>query len=95
MAVDNMVWNITPEGVKERVAVVTEEAWSVPGPTLQGPPEQEGRRPVFSQFSNSGFWMPAYKAQEEAMDEHMNKYNLQDEDWRPEMYKMIEEMGKQ
>ncbi|MFZ9037004.1 MAG: guanitoxin biosynthesis MBL fold metallo-hydrolase GntH [Gammaproteobacteria bacterium] len=95
MASDNMVWNITPEGVEERMAVITEEAWSVPGPTRQGPPEQEGRRPVFSQFSNSGYWLPAYEAQDDAMDEHMNKYNLQDQDWRPGLYKMMRDAEKQ
>jgi ribonuclease Z len=89
MATDNMVWNITADGVVERMAVITEEAWSVPGPTPQGPPEQEGRRPVFSDFTNSGYWLPAYEAQNEAMDRHMEKYNLQDEDWRPGMMKMI------
>ncbi len=89
MAADNMVWNITPAGVKERMAVITEDAWSVSGPTRQGPPEQEGRRPVFSKFTNSGYWMPGYKAQEKAMDQHMEKYNLQDQDWRPGMYKQM------
>ncbi len=88
MAADNMVWNVTPDGVKERMAVITHEAWSVPGPTRQGPPET-GRRPVFSDFTNSGYWKPAYDAQNDAMDEHMEKYQLQNQDWRPEMYKLI------
>ena len=76
-------------GVVERMAVITEEAWSVPGPTPQGPPEQEGRRPVFSDFTNAGYWLPAYEAQNDAMDGHMEKYDLQDEDWRPGMMEMI------
>ena len=88
MATDNMVWNITEDGVVERMAVITHEAWSVPGPTMQGPPV-EGRRPVFSDFTNSGYWADAYKAQDHAMDEHMEKYNLQDQDWRPGMMEMI------
>jgi ribonuclease Z len=90
MAIDNMVWNVTPQGVKERMAVITHEAWSVPGPTRQLPPEK-GRRPVFSDFTNSGFWQPAYESQNEAMDTHMEKYNLQDEDWRPGMFKLMEQ----
>jgi ribonuclease Z len=89
MATDNMVWNVTPDGITERMAVITEEAWSVPGPTRQGPPEK-GRREVFSDFTNAGYWLPAYKAQNEAMDKHMEKYNLQNEDWRPGMFKMME-----
>jgi ribonuclease Z len=94
MATDNMVWNITPDGVTERMAVITEDAWSVPGPTRQGPPQREGRRPVFSKFSNSGYWRPAYEAQEKAMDEHMNKYKLQDQDWRPGLYKQMRDAQK-
>jgi len=88
MATDNMVWNVTPDGVKERMAVITHDAWSVPGPTRQAPPET-GRRPVFSDFTNSGYWLPGYEAQNEAMDKHMEKYNLQDQDWRPGMMQMI------
>jgi ribonuclease Z len=89
MATDNMVWNVTPGAITERMAVITEEAWSVPGPTRQGPPER-GRRPVFSEFTNKAYWLPAYKAQNKAMDKYMEKYNLQDEDWRPGMFKMME-----
>jgi len=88
MAMDNMVWNVTPDGVEERMAVITHEAWSVPGPTRQAPPEK-GRRPVFSDFTNRGYWLPAYEAQNDAMDKHMEKYNLQDQDWRPGMMKMM------
>ena len=88
MATDNMVWNVTPNGIKERMAVIPHEAWGVPGPSRQQPPEQ-GRRPVFSDFTNRGYWAPAYEAQNDAMDEHMEKYNLQDQDWRPRMMQMM------
>ena len=88
MAIDNMVWNVTPDSVEERMAVITHEAWSVPGPTRQAPPET-GRRAVFSDFTNRGYWLPAYEAQNDAMDKHMEKYNLQDQDWRPGMMKMM------
>ena len=88
MAIDNMVWNVRQDGITERMAVITEEAWSVPGPTRQGPPEK-GRRPVFSDFTNAGYWLDAYEAQNEAMDQHMEQYNLQDQDWRPGMMEMM------
>ena len=91
MATDNMVWNITPNGVKERMAVTTEDAWAVPGPTRQPPPDTEARRPVFSDFTNAGYWLDAYEAQNDAMDRHMEKYNLQDQDWRPGMMERIRE----
>ena len=94
MATDNMVWNVTPDGVTERMAVITDNAWAVPGPTRQGPPERAGRRQVFSDFSNAGYWLPAYEAQNEAMDKHMEKYNLQDQDWRPGLFKQVRDAQK-
>ena len=39
MATDNMVWNITRDGIEERMAEATEQAWSVPG--LEPPPARE------------------------------------------------------
>ena len=74
--------------------VITENAWSVPGPIGQGPPEQKNRRPVLSKFSNSGYWLTAYQAQEKALDQHMEKYNLQQQDWRPGLYKMMRDAQK-
>ena len=71
------------------MAVITEEAWSVPGPTRQGGPEGD-RRPVFSDFTNSGYWQPAYQAQDRALDEYMRKHKLEKQDWRPDMKKLIE-----
>jgi len=40
MATDNMVWNITKDEITERMAVITEEAWSVAG--IRPPPKREG-----------------------------------------------------
>jgi hypothetical protein len=36
------------------------------------------------------FWQPAYEAQNEALDLYTEKYNLQDQDWRPEMFQQME-----
>ncbi len=93
MATDNMVWNVTPDGVKERMAVITEDAWSVPGTAKQGL-QEKGRRPVFSEFTDSGYWLPAYEAQDDAMDMYMEKYNLQDQDWRPGMKQMMKDAAE-
>ncbi len=94
MATDNMVWNITANGVKERMAVITEEAWAVAGPTRQGPPQLKKGRAVFSDFTNAGYWLPAYEAQNDAMDIYMKKYGLEDQDWRPGLMKQIEQANK-
>ncbi len=94
MATDNMVWNVTPGEITERMAVITEDAWAVAGTTRQ-PGPVKGRRAVFSDFTNAAYWLPAYEAQNGAMDEHMKRYGLEKEDWRPGMMKQIEEAQKQ
>jgi len=85
MAADMMVWNITKDKVTERMAVSTEEAWAVPGPTRQ-PPPVKGQPPVFSKFILQGRWDEgAQPAQKKMLDEFSEKYNLQDQDWRKQM----------
>ena len=37
---DMMVWNITKDGVTERMAVSPDRASGVPGPTRQPPPDK-------------------------------------------------------
>ncbi|MGI9238344.1 MAG: guanitoxin biosynthesis MBL fold metallo-hydrolase GntH [Woeseiaceae bacterium] len=85
MAADMMVWNITKDKVTERMAVSPEEAWAVPGPARQQPPER-GQPPVFSPFILEGRWdQGAQPAQKRMLDEFSEKYSLQDQDWRKEM----------
>ena len=45
---------------------------------------------MFSDFINSGYWVPAYEAQNEALDRYKEEYGVE-RDWRPGMMKMIEE----
>lgn len=89
MAIDMMVWNVTKEMITERMAVSTDEAWSVPGTAVQPPPEK-GRPNPMSDAMEAGRWLPAFRAQDQSLDRHMNKYGLQDQDWRPGMYEQIE-----
>jgi ribonuclease Z len=81
MAVDNMVWNVTKENVTERMVVSPDRASAVRGPTRQPPPER-GRPSPMSKFIAGGEWGPAFNAQNKMLDEHAEKYNLQDQDWR-------------
>jgi ribonuclease Z len=81
MATDRMVWNVTKDAITERMAVAPANSWAVPGTTRQPPPER-GRPSPMSDFIKSGEWGPAFNAQNELLDEHMKKYNLQDQDWR-------------
>jgi hypothetical protein len=69
------------------MAVSPEEAWAVPGPTRQLPPET-GQPPVFSQYILDGRWDEgAQPAQKRMLDEFAEKYGLQDQDWRKQMKK--------
>ena len=81
MATDLMVWNVTKEGVVERMATATDEAWGVPGTAVQPPPVKGLANPM-SDFINAGKWKEGYDAQNEMLDEHMKKHNLQEQDWR-------------
>ena len=89
MATDMMVWNITKDKITERMAVSTDDAWSVPGTAKQGPPEKGQPNPM-SEEMNRGRWLPAFKAQDKMLDGHMEQYNLQELDWRPAMYEELE-----
>ena len=81
MATDLMVWNITKDKITERMAAVTRRANVVQGPTRQPPPER-GRPDPMSDFIKQGEWGPGFNAQNEMLDEHAERYNLQDQDWR-------------
>jgi len=88
LATDMMVWNITRDKITERMAVSTDDAWSVPGTAKQPPPEKGMPNPT-SDYIEKGRWLPGFKAQDEMLDRHMKKYNLQELDWRPEMYEKL------
>jgi len=89
MATDMMVWNITKDRITERMAVSADEAWSVPGTARQPPPEK-GRPNPMTDDIKKGRWVPGFKAQDEMLDEHMKRYNLEQMDWRPQMYEELE-----
>jgi ribonuclease Z len=57
LATDNMVWNITRDGVKTRMAVSPGEAWSVPGPNRPPKPPAAGTMPdPMSDAVKAGRW---------------------------------------
>ena len=83
VAVDNMVWNITKDKVVERMVVSADRARGVRGPTRQPPPVKGTPSPM-TDFIKKGEWGPAFNAQDEMLDQHSKKYNLQKMDWRKE-----------
>ena len=81
MATDMMVWNVTKDDVKERMAVATEDAWGVEGTAVQPPPEKGMPNPM-SDFIRNGKWREGYEASDPMLDEHARKYDLGSQDWR-------------
>ena len=65
LAEDFMVWNVTKDDIRMRMAVVEEHTWAPPLARPAIPPKPEDRKPVeeklgtsleFSDFTKSGFW---------------------------------------
>jgi len=88
MATDLMVWNVTPEKITERMAVVTEDAWAVPGTAVQPPPEKGRPNPITKEI-DAGRWVPGFEVQDQMLDKYRDDYNLQNQDWRPKMYEKL------
>ncbi len=85
MATDLMVWNITKDKITERMAVATHQAWAVPGDAAP-PPRDPSRKSEYTQFILDGRWDEgAQPPQKRMLDEFMEKYNLQDQDWRKQL----------
>jgi len=76
MATDLMVWNITRDEITERMAVATEEAWSVPG-NKRPLPNEEGENPFihFTEFITNGEW-DVSDAEGRMIRDFMKKYNI-------------------
>lgn len=85
VAVDNMVWNITKDKIVERMVVSADRARGVRGPTRQPPPVRGTPSPM-TDFIKKGEWGPGLNAQNEMLDEHSKKYNLQEMDWRKQKF---------
>ena len=80
-----MVFNITKDKITERMAVMTDDAWAVPsGKRLPRP--EKGRPSTFSPYILQGRWDKGVQpVQKKMLDEFMEKYKLQDQDWRKKM----------
>ena len=75
MATDMMVWNITKDKITERMAVSTENAWSVPGekPPPVGKPGQVP--PQLSEQMMSGMW-PVSDVEGPMIKKFMEDFNI-------------------
>jgi len=87
MATDMMVWNISKDKITERMAVSTDEAWPIPTDAI--PPKRDPGYPnPYSKWILDGRWDEGVQpVQKKMLDEFMEKYNLQDQDWRKQYMK--------
>jgi ribonuclease Z len=78
LAVDNMVWNITKNEIKERMIVSPDQAWAVNGPNKPPKPPARGTLPdPISDFIKAGRWQPAEEAQASMVDAFKKENGLQ------------------
>ena len=57
LATDNMVWNITKDGIKERMTISPDAAWAVAGPTKPPKPPARGTVPdPITDYIKAGRW---------------------------------------
>jgi ribonuclease Z len=83
MATDLMVWNITKDKITERMAVATEEAWSVPGDKRPLPNEKgEDPNEWYTQFILDGKW-DVSDAEGNMLKEYMKKHNIDPAMFKP------------
>jgi ribonuclease Z len=74
MADDMMVWNVTRDGIRERMAVSVDDAWDVAGPTRPPLPDKKFP-PQESEFTLSGRW-DVSDVEDKAFKEFRKKYGL-------------------
>jgi len=78
LAVDNMVWNITKDGITERMAISPDQAWAVNGPTAPPKPPAPGTLPdPLSDKLKAGRWNPqAENAQKEMVEAFKKEHGM-------------------
>jgi ribonuclease Z len=77
LATDNMVWNITKEEIKVRMAVSPDSAWSVAGPKPPlNPPAKGSLADPVSEYIKQGRWQPAEAAQADMIKEFMKEHKM-------------------
>jgi ribonuclease Z len=75
LATDNMVWNITKDKITTRMAVISDEAWSVAGPKQAPAPDTTGLSDPLSDTMRAGKWN-VDDVQKELVDAFDKKYGL-------------------
>jgi len=81
MATDNMVWNIRRDGIEERMAVITEDAWDVPGPGIPLDPDRT-RASEYTDYVLAGLF-DTTEAERQTVDEYNKMFGLEPVPYKP------------
>jgi ribonuclease Z len=82
MATDNLVWNIRKKVILERMAVITEEAWAVPGPGKAPAPDRT-RKSEYTPWT-LGHVYDTRDVEKETFDKFNKQFNLKPAPYKPE-----------
>ena len=82
MATDNMVWNIRRDGIEERMAVITDDAWDVPGPGIPPDPDRT-RASEYTDYVLAGLF-DTTEAEKQTVDEFNKMFGLEPMPYKPE-----------
>jgi ribonuclease Z len=82
MATDNLVWNIRKNEIIERMAVITEEAWAVPGATKQPGPDRT-RKSEYTPWT-LGHVYDTSDVEKETVDEFNKEFKLKPAPYKPQ-----------
>jgi ribonuclease Z len=77
LAIDMMVWNVTKDEITERMAVSTDEAWSVPGTAEQLPPEPGIPDPMTDFIKGGMLMQETVEAQGDLMRAFWKEYDVE------------------
>ena len=77
MADDMMVWNVTRDGIRERMTVSADNAWDVAGPNRPPIPDKK-YPPQESDWILAGRWQPAVQVDEAAFRNFRKQHGLDD-----------------
>ena len=81
MATDNMVWNIRRDGIEERMAVITEDAWDVPGPGKAPDPDRT-RASEYTDYILMGMYDTS-EAEKATFDAYNEMFGLEPKPYKP------------
>ncbi len=82
MATDNLVWNIRKKVILERMAVITEEAWAVPGPGKAPAPDRT-RKSEYTPWT-LGHVYDTSDVEKETFDKFNKQFNLKPAPYKPQ-----------